>query len=175
MNDYKKPRVTELINLLDKPGLMKWANKIGLEGIRLEDYRKKSTEKGTSLHKQIENYILHSIPFEDPFHQAMFDLFIYDKQVIDLEQQIETKWFVGRYDAKIRIGEDIYICDFKSTTTVYFENKLQLSAYRMAFPECKIAVVEIPSFIFKPIDICFKDYEDIMKALSFIHQKKSIL
>ena len=51
-----KPSVTELIGMLDKPGLLNWANKIGLDGIKLEDYRKKSMINGTSLHKQIEDY-----------------------------------------------------------------------------------------------------------------------
>jgi hypothetical protein len=49
-----KPTVSQLLQLLDKPALLGWANKIGLEGISLDEYRKKSTKGGTDLHKEIE-------------------------------------------------------------------------------------------------------------------------
>jgi len=170
----KKPTVTQLIGLLDKPALMKWANKIGLDGIKLEDYQKESKKKGTSIHKQIEGKF-HGIDFEEKETGVFFNNFIYDKYIIDMEKNIETEWFVGRYDAKILYNEEEYICDFKSNNGIYFENKLQLTAYRMANPNCKVAIVEVPNFIFKPIEIEYKKYEIIIKCLSKIWELKQEL
>ena len=49
----KKPSVTELVKLLDVPALMNWANRIGLEGISLKDYRNKESKESVSIHKLI--------------------------------------------------------------------------------------------------------------------------
>ena len=57
--------VSKLIEVLNKPALLHWSNKIGLQGISLKDYRKKSTSKGTSKHNQIENYLLNGVIFEE--------------------------------------------------------------------------------------------------------------
>jgi hypothetical protein len=171
----KKPSVTQLLSLLDKPGLLKWSNKIGLEGIKLDEYRKSSASAGTSLHKQIEEFNLINKPFENQYHQDRFEELASDKKFIDFEQNIDNEWFSGRYDCKLEHNGCLYICDFKSSTKIYFENKLQLTCYKMANPECKIAVIQIPEFIFKPIDIDFKKYETIIKCLSKIWQLKKEL
>lgn len=167
-----KPTVTELINMLDKPNLLKWANDIGLKGISLQDYRKKSTTAGISLHKQIENYILYKTNFENIEHQKKFIQFAENKEFINTETNIETDYFIGRYDAKIKINNNIFICDYKSSSGIYFETKLQLAAYKMANTECKLAVIEIPNFEFKPVEIDFKKYELILKCLHKIWQLK---
>lgn len=170
-----KPTVTQLINLLDKPGLLKWANNIGLQGIKLDDYRKNSKGNGISLHRQIQMFVENKIPFENVEHQNKFDQFILNKEIIDLEKNIETDWFIGRYDAKIKCGERKIICDFKSGSSIYLEQKLQLSAYKMAHPDCEIAIVQIPDFIFKPIEIDFKKCELILKCLHKIWELKQFI
>lgn len=44
----------------------------------------------------------------------------------------------------------------------------------MAHPECKVAIIEIPSFKFKPLEVDdFKEYEDVLKCLSFIYKSKA--
>jgi len=172
-----KPSVTELIGMLDKPALMKWANKIGLEGIRLDEYRKKVMNSGTSLHKQIEDYFLHQKPFIDAEYFRKFQEFMKDKEIISIETKVETDYFNGRYDVKIKYNNLIYICDFKSNhKAVYFENKLQLVSYRMAEGCDKIAIISIPDFAFMQIDIeDFTPYEQIMINLSNIYTLKKQL
>jgi hypothetical protein len=171
----RKPTVTELVGMLDKPALLKWANKIGLQGISLEDYRKKLTTAGTSLHQQIQDYFLYKKPFESIDVQNRFNKLFSDKEIIDIEQNINTDWFYGRYDIKFKFGNDLFIGDFKSNNNIYLEQKLQLTAYRMANPECKIAVIEIPSFTFKPIEIDFKKCELILKCLHKIWELKQYI
>jgi hypothetical protein len=162
-----KPTVSQLLSLLDKPWLLKWANKIWLDWIKIEDYKKKSTSEWTSLHYQIERYILYNEPFKNKEHQENFDKLFKDKSILKVEENIETDYFKGRLDIKIE-GRQKYICDFKSSWNIYFENKLQLAAYRMANPEYKIWIIEIPSFIFKPIEIEQEMYESILINLSNI-------
>lgn len=169
----KKPFISELLDLLNKPALLYWANKIGLQGVPLNDYYKKSKAAGVSIHAQVKRFAEQGIPFENPEHQTNYLRFIEDKAVIDLEQPIETPHFTGRYDARIKIRDLVYICDFKSNSGLYFENKLQLAAYRMAFPECGVAVVEVPSFILKPVEIeDFTELEGILKCLAYIYKHK---
>lgn len=168
----KKPSVSELLKLLDKPALLKWSNDIGLKGIKLEDYRKKSTGDGTNLHNQIEQYFTNGVCLENPIHQEALEQMMLGKEFINCEQKIENKWFVGRYDIMLGQETDIFICDFKSSNRIYFEQRLQLSAYQMCFPESKIAVIQIPSFKFTPINIDFEQYQNILKALSYIYTTK---
>lgn len=166
-----KPQVTKIIGLLDKPALLNWANKIGLEGINIKDYRSKSMSAGSSLHSQTEKYIKDKIPFEDKNAQLNCDIFLKDIEILGIEETIETDYFIGRLDLRFRYLNDVYIVDFKSNQKyIYFENKLQLIAYRMA-KECnKIAVVSIPDFTIIPIFINdFEPYEEILKCLSKIY------
>jgi hypothetical protein len=172
-----KPSVTELIKLLDKPALLKWANKIGLEGIKLEDYSKKVMQQGTSIHKQIELYIKYKIPFENKFHQESFDMYFKDKEILSYESIIETEWFKGRLDLKILFKGKTYVCDFKlNQKFVYFENKLQLAAYRFAENADGVGIISIPDFTFLPVIIKdFTPYEEILKSLSNIYTLKKQL
>jgi hypothetical protein len=165
-----KPTVTELLNILNKPALMKWANKIGLQGIALDEYYEKSKKAGTSLHKQIEEYLLHGVQFENNHVQLAFQQFQQDKVFKEIEANIETEHFRGRLDAKIIYKDNLYLCDFKSNDGIYLEQKLQLTAYRMSDRNCKIAIVKIPEFTFREVIITdYKPYEELIIELSKIY------
>lgn len=171
----KKPSVTELIKLLDKPALMKWANRIGLQGIELDEYRKNILKAGTSIHSQIELFIKENKPFEREQDQSNYLEFIKDKSVIKVEEKIETDWFTGRVDLIVEWNGKTYICDFKNNQeNIYFENVLQLTAYKMAIPCDFIAVIGVPKFKFMPVYSIkdFTPYEEIIKSLSNIYTLK---
>lgn len=169
----KKPSVTALLDLLNKPALLKWANNIGLQGISLEASRAKSKAQGFSLHKQIELFFKEGELLQDDGDQNALDKFLRGKKVISYENSIETDWFVGRYDLELQSKDETYLCDFKSSTGVYLETILQLTAYRMARKVDKIAVISIPDFYFKPVEIKdFTPYEEILKSLSNIYRLK---
>lgn len=170
----KKPSVTQLLDLLAKPALISWANRQGLLGIDIEEQRKKAKLDGTSLHSQIENVCKGTGDFEREIDRDSFDRFMLDKEVISIEQKIETEWFVGRYDAKIKVGSSEYIIDYKSgfKGQIYLEHKLQLVAYAMA-ENAQIAIVPIPQFHLIPINLKdAKPYEDMLINLSKIWQLK---
>ena len=168
----KKPTVTELLKLLDKPALIKWANKLGLDGKSLDDFYAEKRAEGTSLHKQVQQYIQSNIRMKDAAQQSSLDKFLLTRRVLGVEKPIETEWFVGRYDIAFKIDEQVYVGDFKSSDKVYFENKLQLAAYQMVFPGAKICVIHIPLFT---VDIIREDltkYQEIIKLLSRIYTLK---
>jgi len=173
----QKPSVTELTKLLDKPALLNWANKQGLQGIDINVSRKKYQSDGTSIHKQIEDFHILKTPFLNPEHEANYLKFIEDKEIIYIEQKVETDWFTGRLDCVLKFGDKRYIVDYKSNQSgVYLENKLQLVAYSMALHCDSFAIVSVPDFKFIEVSIPDrKPYIEIIKALSIVYQNKKII
>jgi hypothetical protein len=172
-----KPSVTELLKLLDKPALLKWANQQGLKGIDIEKERPKWLNAGLSIHSQIENFIKNGEQFIKQEDQNNCVQFLSDKQVLGLECKIETEWFTGRYDFKTLWNEKVYIIDFKRDhKNLYFENKLQLIAYSMAEKCDCFAIVSVPDFKVINFKVDNREpYEEIIKCLSKIYALKSEL
>lgn len=172
-----KPSVTELLKLLDKPKLLKWANQQGLKGIDIEKERPKWLNAGSSIHSQIENYIRKGDPFISEIDQSYFKCFLADKEILGLECKIETEWFTGRYDIKVKWNDKVYIMDFKNKSKgIYFENKLQLIAYAMAEPCDCFAIVSVPRFDVMNFKVENREpYQEILKCLSKIYTLKSEL
>lgn len=175
----KKPSVTELLNLLDKPALMYWANKKGLEGFRLSDLRKKNTSKGISLHKQIEEYIKNGVPVEDKLLKENIDRFLREVDVLDIEVDIETDKYKGRFDVRYIKNGKVYLGDFKTNQTrIYLENKLQLVAYSSGtmFKHDNYSIINIPTMEIQEVEIIdTKPYNEILNALSVIYNNKKII
>jgi hypothetical protein len=86
-----QPSVTQLLSLLDKPALLKWANKIGLEGISLEEHNRKSKAVGNSMHKQVEDKIRLGKEIEDETLRKNFDYFFSGSEIIESEKVIENE------------------------------------------------------------------------------------
>lgn len=168
-----KPSVTKLIEMLDKPALMKWANKIGLEGIKLDDYKSKSKEQGLSIHETIENYLKYGLLSDDESLNLKIQKFFSDKEVISVEQSIETDYFTGRYDIKLRWQNIEFVCDWKSNGGVYFETKLQLAAYAMS-ENCHVAVIHVPDFLIRPVSITDIYYEFLIELSKLYDLKQKI-
>lgn len=172
----KKPSVTDLLDLLNKPALMKWANRIGLQGTSLDEYRKQAKARGTSIHAEIEGFFRDGTTLTCPHSQASLERFLSGKKVIAYESPLETEWFVGRCDLIVEHSGVKYLCDFKSSDGIYLETVLQLAAYQMAEPCGAAAIVVVPEFRFKELIVKdFTPYEEILKALSGIYTAKKQL
>lgn len=174
----KKPSVTELLKLLDKPALMNWANKQGLKGIDISKERNVWLNAGTSIHKQIEMYVLHKTPFENISDQLNCDKFLSKYEVLDIEKKIETDYFYGRLDAKVKCKEsgNIYLVDFKNKcSNIYFEHKLQLVAYSMAEDCDGLMIIGVPEFLELKLELKdIKPFEEIIISLSNIFKHKQL-
>jgi hypothetical protein len=170
----KKPSVSDLIGLLDKPGLMFWANKIGLKGESLAAYKTKIRNKGTSIHSIVESFSVDGLlSSDDELNKKMINFFS-DKEIIDSEQSFETEYYTGRYDVRLKWKGLIYKCDYKSSSKVYLENKIQLAAYKLAFPDDddSLAVIHLKDFVISPINLDMNLYEELLIALSKVYELK---
>lgn len=167
-----KPSVTNLIDMLDKPALLRWANKLGLDGIKIDDYKSKAKDNGSNTHDAIEQYLKFKILPDDELLCDRIKKFFNDKEVLEIEKTIETDHFVGRFDIKLKWKDIIFICDFKANSRVYFETKLQLAAYKMADYCDHVAVIHTPDFLIRPVDINQDWYEEFLINLSKLYVLK---
>ena len=172
-----KPTVSQLLDLLNKPALIKWANKIGLEGKEIDIERRSRLNAGTSIHNQISQFVINQTPFKNKSDQDNYLSFISDKEVLEVENRIETEWFTGIYDMRLKWNNKIYVVDFKNNSKrIYFENKLQLIAYSMGVQCDNLAIISVPSFNIMDFDPVAKVYyEEILICLSRIYTLKTYL
>ena len=91
-----KPSVSKLIDLLNKPALIKWANKQGLKGIDVGIYKESARQRGSSRHKAIEDFAAGVLCEDEDMNLRMTNFFS-DKKIIDTEVSFETDYFTGRY------------------------------------------------------------------------------
>jgi len=178
MKTGKKPSISELLNLLDKPALLGWANRIGLEGESLAEARRASMAQGVSLHKQIERWILNKTPIQDPDFHERVEAFFSDKNIIAVEKPIDHERFTGRLDVKYRDSEGVvWICDFKTNQSrLYRENKIQLASYRMSEGCDRVAVISIPDMRLLDSNIDnFGPYEEMILHLVEIYRLDGII
>lgn len=171
----KKPSMSELLAILNKPALLIWANKQGLLGNKIGVIRRDSMSDGSKMHEQIDRLVKSGECMDNEEHQKSFELFCSDKEIIECEVNIETEYFVGRYDCLLRHQGKKYLVDYKrKAKRVYLENKLQLVGYSMAVECDKFAIVGIPQFSFLPFEVEDRSpYVEIIKALSTIYKFKN--
>lgn len=159
--------VTKLIELLDKPALVKWANKIGLEGINIKDYRSDSTKKGIATHNDIEKYLKEGVLFEG---YEDFDRLLEGYEILGLETEVKNNNLKGRIDLILKKDGLIYVIDFKTSKYVYLSTKLQLSTYKHMYGADKIGVISFYDMKINLLEIETKKYYDIIKRLYQIHE-----
>jgi hypothetical protein len=169
-----KPSITKLIEMLDKPALLKWANKIGLQGISIDDYRNEAKQKGTDYHLAVETYLKFKIESSDEVFNEKMKQFFKDKEVISVEQVIVNDYFTGRYDIKFKYNDFTFIGDFKSSQKgVYFENRLQLAGYTLSEKDCYACIIHLPEFVFHPVTFDNDLYHKFLITLSELYELKA--
>lgn len=166
----------EMIDQLDKPALLKWANKIGLQGINLDDYRAKAKEEGTDIHLAVENFLKFKLMSDnEDLNQRMIKFFS-DKEILEVEGVIETDFYQGRFDLKLRWQGMVFICDLKSNSKVYFETKIQLAAYKLGSHDCDhVAVIHLPELLIRPVSLDLQKYSQLLNNLSDIYDLRNQL
>jgi len=159
--------VTKLIDLLNKPALVGWANKLGLKGIDLKDYQSKSKESGNIGHKQVEDYLIKGVKFNG---SEKLDKTLKGFNVVGCEVSVDNGFIKGRIDLIIEKNNIKYVCDFKSNKYIYIGTKLQLSAYKHIYNADKIAFINLEDLSLKEIEIDTDYYFEIIKRLYQIHE-----
>lgn len=159
--------VTLLLKMLHKEGLLHWANKIGLEGISLSDYRKKSTKDGINKHSEIEKYLKYGTKFNE---SDKLDKCLIGYKILSIEQNISNGFINGRIDLVIGKNNKKIVIDFKSNKKIYLEHKLQLSSYKEIYKADEIGIIDFNKWELNIIKIDSKKYFEIVKRLYQINE-----
>lgn len=160
--------VTKLIDLLDKPALVGWANKLGLKGIDLKDYYLKTQNEGNNNHNEVELFLKEGKRFQGC---ELLEHTLKDFEVIGVEENCNNDFIVGRIDLILKHKKTnlIYVCDFKRNKFIYLKTRLQLSCYKHIIEADKIAYINTENFKLVEININTSKYYEIVKRLYQIH------
>jgi hypothetical protein len=143
------PGVTTVLGVLNKPALVPWANKLGLEGIDSSRYVDESAKIGTLAHYLVQRHLTKQAPdlsqygtFEvDKAENALISYFEWEKsreiETIENEMPLvsESYRFGGTIDCYCKIDGEIWLLDFKTGKAIYPEMLIQLAAYRQLLNE----------------------------------------
>jgi len=125
-----KVSISKILQELNSPFLMKWANKIWLEWIKLDDYQKKSKKDWIDKHLEIENYIK--------------EYWFKDYKTLFIEKDLLWEHFYWRCDFIAEKDWIHYIFDFKSNDKIYLSHILQLIWYKKLYwKDCKIWIINL--------------------------------
>ena len=151
------PSVTNVIGILDKPALSRWAAKLVAEramqmkhSLRNMDdgdivdmlkgapwsRSKRASERGTDIHAYLEARLsgLAPEPLSDdamPYKDAADDWFEHigaSMEDVQTEVTMFNPLYAGTTDAIAKYGDDWVILDFKTSKAIYDEAAMQLSA-----------------------------------------------
>jgi hypothetical protein len=143
------PGVTTVLSILAKPALVPWANKLGLQGIKVSDYVDNLADVGTLAHRIIEAYLKNEeVDFSDytPNQRTMAEnsskkFFDWEKQndfkVIKSELQLvsEKNFFGGTCDIYASLNGKKTLIDIKTSKNCYAEHFTQCAGYKILLEE----------------------------------------
>lgn len=148
------PGVTTILGVLNKPALVPWANRLGLQGIDTRNYVDKLAGIGTLAHYMVECHIKKIKPDLKAFSPEEINLaenaFLsyleweknQDIQYLESEIQLvsEEHLFGGTIDCYCLLNGKHALLDFKTSSGIFEEMKYQLAAYRCLLIENKYPV-----------------------------------
>lgn len=137
------PGVTTITGLLNKPGLVPWANGLGLDGINVRDYVDELAYIGKLAHYMIECQLLDEKPALGDYTQNQIDqaqtcvdkfnnwLKHKEFKVLGVEQKMvsEELQFGGTCDLYCELNGKKTLIDLKTSKGIFPEHKLQVTAY----------------------------------------------
>lgn len=137
------PGATTITGLLNKPFLVTWANRLGLEGIDSSTYTDEAAKVGTLAHALIQADLqddtidrnLYSPQQMDLAENAVLSFFEWKShhqiEVIFCEKQMvsDTMLYGGTVDCYCKLDGKPMLLDFKTGKAIYEEYFVQLAAY----------------------------------------------
>ncbi len=151
------PGATTVTGLLNKPALVVWANRLGLEGIDSSKYVDKAARIGTLIHAMVEAHITNTELDTSDYTQmeieiaenGYFKYLDWEKQH-KVEPIFNEKGFVsekhkygGTLDFYCKLDGKYTLIDFKSCKAIYDEQFCQVSAYGNLLRENKFKVQQV--------------------------------
>lgn len=167
----KKPSVSSICDILNKPALIGWANKLGLAGQSVNGFSRAKMDAGTKKHSEVGDFLINGVCLEDDFRQDRLSLLFGDAQIISIEEAFEAEKYKGRTDIRFIKNGINYIGDFKSKfRKPYLEHYLQLICYKMHFGCDRICIIDIRDFQIHELSLEHeKEYEEMILNLVNIY------
>ena len=154
--------VTRLIEILNKPALVYWANGLGLKGVSLNEYYKEVKSDGNKKHNKVEDYFKNGIKFKG-WEVLATNLKGY--KVLGVEESIKNDFLSARTDLILEKDGEKYVVDLKRNKKIYLGTKLQLSAYKNLFNANHVCYMNFESYELVLLDIDTDKYYEILKRL----------
>lgn len=143
------PGVTTVLNILNKPALVKWANNLGLQGIDSSKYVSETAQIGTLAHYIIECHIKQVEPDLSDYSQTQIDqasnavikFFDWEEEnnpgyiLSELPLVSDKYQFGGTIDCYCILNDKHTLLDFKTSKALYSEHKTQVCAYAVLLVE----------------------------------------
>ena len=143
------PGVTTVLGILNKPALVIWANRLGLQGIDSSKYRDEMADIGTLAHKMILDYFNKTETDTTDYSESQIDLaencllsfWEWEKghkiEVILAEAPLVSQeyGFGGTIDCFCNLDGQPTLLDFKTGKALYSEFTMQISAYAYLLKE----------------------------------------
>ena len=137
------PGATTITGLLNKPALVLWANKLGLEGIDSTKYVDKAAKIGTLIHYLVECYITKKEPDLDDYTKTEIEIAnVGLNKYLDWEKKHKVEpifnekgyasdkyKYGGTCDFYCKLDGKYTLIDFKSCKGIYDEQFCQVSGY----------------------------------------------
>lgn len=147
----KVPSVTTILGRFkESGGLLYWANKVGREGLTLDEARKPAADAGTIAHAFVEAHIFaKDVPtfpgvardVTDKAEECFQSFLRWQKQsalvfeYVEVPLVSEVHRFGGRIDGVGRTHNELVLADFKTSNSVYIDYLLQMAAYAILWEE----------------------------------------
>jgi len=134
------PGTTTITGVLDKPALKFWANKLGLEGIKVKEYVDDLASIGTLAHYMIECHVKNDIPNLDDYSknqissaETSFLKYLEWEKSVDIKyvgselQLVSEKYqYGGTIDILAEINGVLTLVDIKTCKALYPDQDLQV-------------------------------------------------
>jgi hypothetical protein len=144
------PSVTTILGRFkDSGGLLYWANEQGRKGLTLQQAREPAATAGTMAHDLVEAHLRGEEPPQLSGDTAIIqkaraafatylrwqEMSRMEFKYVEVPLVSEQYRFGGRIDAIGVIGNELVLCDFKTSNSVYADYTLQLAAYSVLWAE----------------------------------------
>lgn len=168
--ENKVPSVTQVLSHINEDYIAQWANSLGFKGIGYRRELNRYAVEGTRVHSEIEHFLTEDLCMTDPVDKTMgFMSFIqwfndmgYERNIliepIMLEKSLIGEYFCGTIDAVMRIGNEVHIVDYKTSSNIGYKYFMQLSAYRYLLEEIGIHVDKLTVLQLNKYESKYKQY-----------------
>ena len=192
------PGATTITGLLNKPFLITWANRLGLEGIDSSKYTDEAAAIGTLAHAMIEadlqganiDWTIYSQQQRDLAENALISFYEWKGrhkiEPIFCEKQLvsDTMLFGGTVDCYCILDGVPTLLDFKTSKSIYDEMFCQLAAYAELLREngyevqqvriLRVGRDETEEFVERSVPDTSKYFKIFKNLLEIYYLKKSL-